>query len=241
MSLCVYEEAFAGQLWMQSDRHMTAANPPLSGDVRSREAAILSAMVEAVTWKHALEDAVPGPRKGQRVIIYPKDLTGLPQVLATRNVVVPDEEDHSELYAAILQASDSFESPPIFLREDCEQITSDPVWSVEVPKWMITAARVATGSRRQVLENGPDVMNSGDEDAVKEEHGEELTGMYAPGRASLDQARLTEEQAQEQRAAASSQATPQASSQEPRIPPRSQSPAYDSSDDDTLEGPEHIW
>jgi hypothetical protein len=27
------EEAFSGQLWMQSDRHMTAANPPLLGDV----------------------------------------------------------------------------------------------------------------------------------------------------------------------------------------------------------------
>jgi hypothetical protein len=239
------EEAFAGQLWMQSDRHMTAANPPLFGDNRSREGAILSAIVEATTWKHALEDMIPGLRQGQRVIIYPKELTGLPQVLASRNIIIPDEEDHSELYSAILQASDSFERPPLFLREDCDQITSHPVWSVEVPKWMITAARVATGSRRRVLENGPDTMNSGDEDAVTEEHGDELSGMYAPGCVSLDDARLTEEQAQKQRAAASSQATSQATSQaatkEPRVPPRSRSPAYSSSYDDTLDGPEHIW
>jgi hypothetical protein len=76
-------------------------------------------------------------------------------------------------------------------------------------------------------------MNSGDEDAVKEDHGEVLTGMYAPGCASLEEARLTEEQAQEQRATTSSK--------EPRVPPRSQSPAYDSSNEDTLEGPEHVW
>jgi hypothetical protein len=169
------EEAFAGQLWMQGDRHMTAANPPIKGDVRSREAAILSAISEAVTWRHALEDAIDGTRKGQRVIIYPKELSGLPQVLASRNIIVPDEEDHSELYSMILQGSDSFERPPLFLREDCDQITSHPMWAIEVPKWMITGARIATGNRRRVLENGPDVMNSEDEDAVKEEHGEELT------------------------------------------------------------------
>jgi hypothetical protein len=83
------------------------------------------------------------------------------------------------------------------------------MWSIEVPKWMITAARIATGNRRRVLENGPDVMNSEDEDAVKENHGEELTGMYAPGCSSLDQARLTEQQAQEQRAAAFSAPEPE--------------------------------
>jgi hypothetical protein len=98
---------------------------------------------------------------------------------------------------------------------------------------MATAASVATGSRRRVLENVPDVMRSDEEDALKDEHGEELTGMYAPGCASLDQAKLTEEQAQAQRAAVPSQ--------EQRVPPRSQSPAYNSSDDDTLDGPEHIW
>jgi hypothetical protein len=197
------EEAFAGQLWMQSDRHMTAANPVIKGDPRSREAAILSAVYEAVSWRHSLENSIQGPRKGQRVVIYPKEITGLPQMLTSRNVVVDDDvEDHSELYAAILAESDQFECPPLFMREDCDQLTSHPVWATKIKEWMITAARVATGSRRRVLEDGPDVMNSDDEDSKKEEHGDKLTGMYANGCSSFDQARLTEQQAQAQRASA---------------------------------------
>jgi hypothetical protein len=67
---------------------------------------------------------------------------------------------------------------------------------------MITAARIATGSRKRVLEDGPDVMNSDDEDSKKEEHGDKLTNMYANGCPSLDQARMTEQQAQALRAQA---------------------------------------
>jgi hypothetical protein len=196
------EAAFAGQFWMQGDRHMTAANPVLKGDPTSREAAILSAMYEAVAWKHSLETVMNGPRKGQRVIIYPKELTGIAQVLSTRNVTVQDDlEDHSELYSAILTESDMFEKPPLFVREDSDEITSHLVWAVEIAKWMFTAAKVATGSRPRVLEDGPDMVNSDDEDAKKDDHGEELRGVYAPGCLSLEQAWLTEEQAQAQRAA----------------------------------------
>jgi hypothetical protein len=43
---------------------------------------------------------------------------------------------------------------------------------------MSTAAQVSLGGRDFVLENGPDVMNSSDEDSKTEEHGEVLTGMY---------------------------------------------------------------
>jgi hypothetical protein len=43
---------------------------------------------------------------------------------------------------------------------------------------MSTAAQVSVGSRDYVLEDGPDVTNSSDEDSPKEEHGEVLTGMY---------------------------------------------------------------
>jgi hypothetical protein len=190
---------------MQSDRHMTAANAVIIGDPRSREAAVY----EAVSWRHSLENAIDGPRKGQRVVIYPKELTGLAQVLVSRNVIVPDDlEDHSGLYSAILQESDLFECPPIFMREDCDQLTSHPVWALNIAKWMITAARVATGSRRRVLEDGPDVMNSDDEDAKKEDHGEVLTEMYAAGCSSLEQARISEQQAQMQRAMASAQIAP---------------------------------
>jgi hypothetical protein len=140
------------------------------------------------------------------VVIYPKDLTGLAQVLTSRNVIVPDDlEDHSELYSAMLDESDQFECPPLFMREDCDQLASHPVYSLDAPKWMTTAARVATGNRRRVLEDGPDVMNSDDEDSKKDEHGEELKGMYAQGCSSLEQARISEQQAQMQRAMASVQ------------------------------------
>jgi hypothetical protein len=46
---------------------------------------------------------------------------------------------------------------------------------------MNAAAQVSVGSRDLVLENGPDTMNSNDEESLKEEHGEVLTGMYTEG------------------------------------------------------------
>jgi hypothetical protein len=45
---------------------------------------------------------------------------------------------------------------------------------------MNIAAQVATGNRRMVLEDGPDKMNSDDDDALEEEHGDKETGMYTP-------------------------------------------------------------
>jgi hypothetical protein len=191
------EEAFAGQLWMQGDRHMTAANPVLYGDPNSKEAAILSAVYEAVSWKHSLENGVDGQRKGQRVVIYPKELTGLAQAITNRNPVVQsDLEDHSMLYSSILVESDKFENPPIFMTEDCDQLTANPMWASKIGEWMITAARVATGGRRRVLEDGPDVMRSDDEDSKVEEHGDELTGTFTQGCSSLEEARMSEQQAQ---------------------------------------------
>jgi hypothetical protein len=225
------EEAFVGQFWQQSDRQMTAYNTPYQGMANSRESAILTEVAEAVTWKHALEG--DGPRHGKRVVIYPKELTQLDQVLSTGDPNIDSEDGHPIDYASILQAAQSYEEKPLFLREDHEQITSDPVKSMEVSKWMNTAAKVATGSRQRVLENGPDVMCSDDEDAIKEEHGDELTGVHAPGCVSLDQAKLTAEQAAAQRANSSESAACE--------PPRSQSPAYHSSDDDDLSRPEWIW
>jgi hypothetical protein len=44
-----------------------------------------------------------------------------------------------------------------------------------------TAAQVSVGSRDFVLENGPDVMSSSDEDSPQDEKGDELTGVYTSG------------------------------------------------------------
>jgi hypothetical protein len=98
----------------------------------SRESAILSAAAEAVTWKHALE-LEDGARKGQRVVIYPKELSQLETVLSTGDPKVGSEEGHQIAYSAILQAAQSYERPPLFLREDQESITSDPAKAGMVP------------------------------------------------------------------------------------------------------------
>jgi hypothetical protein len=44
-------------------------------------------------------------------------------------------------------------------------------------EWMTAAPQIATGSRRQVVENGPDVMNS-DNDSDDEQHGDEILDGY---------------------------------------------------------------
>jgi hypothetical protein len=194
----------------------------------SRESAILSAAAEADTWKHATELA-EGSRKGQRVVIYPKELSQLEAVLSTGDPIIDSEDGHPIAYSAILQAAQSFERPPPFLREDSSQITEDPIMAEKVPGWMNTAAKVATGNRRRVLEDGPDVMNSDEEDALKEEHGEELEGMYTSGMdPEKGPVKLTQAEVAAQKAAA-------------QALQRSQTPVSGSSDNDDPNGPEYIW
>jgi hypothetical protein len=66
------EEARAGQLWIQGDRQLTASNRAFDGMANTRDSALLTAAAEAVSWKHPLEPE--DQRKGQRIIISPKDL-----------------------------------------------------------------------------------------------------------------------------------------------------------------------
>jgi hypothetical protein len=171
------ETAMAGQLWIQGDRMMTAANPAFPGMANSKESAILSATAEALEWRNdALEQPDP-PRKGQRVIISPKDLWGREEVLATGEPNVDSEDGYEIAYQRVFAAAAQFELTPTFLKEDCESILSDPKKAELVPQWMCLAERVATGSRPRVLENGPDTLNSDDE-AKEDVKADELTGMY---------------------------------------------------------------
>jgi hypothetical protein len=120
------EKAMAGQLWVQGDRMMTASNPPFDGMANTREAAVLTAAAEAIAWKNeAIEP--PGQRKGQRVVIYPKDLGHLEEVLISADPNIDPEDGHPEAYQRVLLAAAEFEVPPIFLKEDCSAIVSDPV------------------------------------------------------------------------------------------------------------------
>jgi hypothetical protein len=124
------EEAIGGQLWMQGNRRMTAHNHVQEGLANTRESAILWAAVDAVTWTHALE--IDGPRKGQRVVVYPKELSKLEQALETKDPSIDTEDGHAAAYI-ILQASRCFENPPVFLKEDHPTITSGPYMSQLVP------------------------------------------------------------------------------------------------------------
>jgi D-aminopeptidase len=105
------EEAIGGQLWMQSGRQMTASNKVIDGMANSRESSILSAVREAVTWRHVLEPEGER-RKGQLVIIYPNDLPHLEAVLSTGDPNIDSADGHSIAYADILQAYQTFENPP---------------------------------------------------------------------------------------------------------------------------------
>jgi hypothetical protein len=226
------EEAIGGQLWMQSWRQMTASNRVKDGMANSRDSAILSAAAEAVEWRHAWE--LDGPRKGQRVVIYPKDLPQLGEVLNAGDPNIDRVDGNPIAYTAILQASQSFENPPIFLKEDSEQITSNPELAEKVPEWMSLATQVSTGSRRRVLENGPDKMKSDEEDDEKMVPDEE-PNMYAPGMdPSKGPIKLSPSQVAAQKAAAKAL-------KNSKVPPRSQSPANGSSDEDDPNGSEYIW
>jgi hypothetical protein len=88
------ERAMAGQLWIQGDKMMTAANPIFPGMANTKESAILSAAAEALEWRNdALESPDP-PRKGQRVVIYPKELWSLEEALATGDPNAVLEDGH---------------------------------------------------------------------------------------------------------------------------------------------------
>jgi hypothetical protein len=212
------EEAMGGQLWMQSGHQMTASNKVFDGMANSRESAILTAAAEAVVWRHAYE--VDGPRKGQRIIIYPMDLPQLRAVLNAGNPNIDSVDGHPVAYEAILRASQTF-----------EQVTSNPELAEKVPEWMAITKQVATGSRRRVLENGADKVKSDDEDIPDMKPDEEFN-VYAPGMDPLKgPVKLTPSQVAAQKAAAQALKAS-------KVPPQSQSPGpAGSSDDDDPDSP----
>jgi hypothetical protein len=194
------EKAMAGQLWVQGDRMMTASNPAFDDMANTREAAVLSAAAEAIAWRNeALE--TPGPRKGQRVVIFPKDIEHLEEVLAMANPDADPRDGHPIAYKRVVEAAAEFEVPPIFLKEDCQAIVSDPTKAEVVPNMMCMAERIATGSRPRVLENGPDTPNS-DEESEEDVEADKELNMYAPGMdSSLGPKKLSPTKAARQRAA----------------------------------------
>jgi hypothetical protein len=101
--------------------------------------------------------------------------------------------------------------------------------SQEVPKWMCTAERIATGNRRRVLENGPDTWHSDDE-AIKDVVPDEEHGMYT---AEMDPKKgpmkISQREPARQRAAADALKAAEAQT------------AAGSSDSDDPDGPDMVW
>jgi hypothetical protein len=141
----------------------------------TRDSALLYAAAEAVTWNHASQP--DEGRKGQRIIIFPRDLPQLEEFLATADPNVDSEDGHPIAYEAILRESQKYETPPLFVKEDSAFVTDDPVLAANVPEWLAKSRQVATGGRRRVLEDGIDVTSSSDEDDPKMKPDEE-SGMY---------------------------------------------------------------
>jgi hypothetical protein len=155
-------QPIGGQVWKQEDREMSAVNVVLDGMDASPESVILSAIAEAVTWKHAMEMATDPnfKRPGQRVVIYPKTFTNFTEVLRQRDYYLDSEGGHEIAYERIATSCSTFENCPIFLSEDSVEIGNWPVLAENLSIWMEQAKQVAVASHRQVLENGPETCNS---------------------------------------------------------------------------------
>jgi hypothetical protein len=118
--------------------------------------------------------------------------------------------------------------------QQATEANGDPEKAERVPGWMNLATKVATGNRRRVLEDGPDKMNSDDDECPVMKPDEEknmYTDEMDPKKGPV---KLSASQVAAQKAAAQAQ-------KELRVLPRSQSPANGSSDDYDLSRPEWIW
>jgi hypothetical protein len=160
---------------MQGDRKMSAGNVPLLDVANDSSAALLTAVVETVKWKHSVELS-ESMRPGQRVIIYPPELDRLQVVLSLEKSKWDVAGGQEEACERIVAARDSFEHQTIFFSSDQEDLKhhANPTKDAE---WMATASQIATGYRRQVPENGPDVMKS-ESDSDNAQHGDVIPDGY---------------------------------------------------------------
>jgi hypothetical protein len=152
-----------------------------------------------MTWKNEAIELEDPPRKGKRVVVCPKELSHLDTVLNSGDPSVDSE--HLLAYQVILDQAQTFEVPPVFIKEDAESIMAHPEMSLKVPSWMCIAERIATGSRKRVPEDGPDTWHSDDESKTDIEADKE-TNMYTSEMdPNLGPQKLSMQEAARQRAA----------------------------------------
>jgi hypothetical protein len=100
-------QPICGQLWVQEDRQTTAMNGCFADLGNSQGKVALSGIVDAFTWRHALETSFDPDykRPGQSVIVYPKFLDKLGLVVATGNIGMDRCDSRWPVYEAILKQS----------------------------------------------------------------------------------------------------------------------------------------
>jgi hypothetical protein len=111
-----------------------------------------------------------------------------------------------------LEHAQTFEVPPVFIKEDADSIVSHPEMSLKVPSWMCIAERIATGSRKRVTEDGPDTWHSDDESKTDIEADKEANMYTSEMDPTLGPQKLSPQQASLQRAAAQASRTPTSAS-----------------------------
>jgi hypothetical protein len=121
---------------MQGDRKMTASNFSLHGMTNNSSSAVLSAVVEAVEWKHAAEiPGEDGKRPGKRVVIHPPELNRLQTVLPTEESQRDVADGQDIACERIAAAKESFEHPPKLFPSDHENFEGYAK-PPEVAQWM---------------------------------------------------------------------------------------------------------
>jgi hypothetical protein len=109
-------QPIGGQYWRQEDRHMASTNLVYLDADSSRESVVLSAIYDAVAWKHALElHTDPNVlRTQQQIVVYPKNLK-IEAVLKSNDLNRDLNGNRMVLYQKSAKECQLFTHPPIFL------------------------------------------------------------------------------------------------------------------------------
>jgi hypothetical protein len=143
---------------------MTVTNRPLEWMDNGRESVALSAIMDAVVWRDALENTSDPSylRRGQRVTVYPEFLTKFATVMLTGNVGLHMDGGHDIACERILAECQTWAANcgPLFSPEDSSELGRWSVLAEKASIWMEEARQIAVAGYRPVLEDGPDVCDS---------------------------------------------------------------------------------
>jgi hypothetical protein len=167
-------QPIGGQYWRQGNLQMAATNQVCYEADSSRESVALSAVCDAIAWRHALEinSDLDLLRTQQRVIVYPTILKGMMRILESGDCRTDPDGGRESIYPKIAEEFHTYAYPPVLLCEDSPATKEWPGLSEHVAEWMKVAELIAVGSFRQVKEDGRDVMSS-ESDSENSDHGEQ--------------------------------------------------------------------